>query len=141
MLELAMAKGAKASPAMNPAPPQIRMTLATIGITLWKILSILLLMALRWRLRRTRTALIRYIKPPIPITTKITPFGQLDCHGTSTTMLWSRTPTKLYNAGVSDACAMSSFREVDKPVPSVTTTNSNPASVPPATPVVAKKSL
>jgi hypothetical protein len=32
-----MAKGAKASPAINPAPLQIKMTLATIGITLWKI--------------------------------------------------------------------------------------------------------
>jgi hypothetical protein len=65
----------------------------------------------------------------------------LDCHGTNITMLWSRTPAKLYIAGVSDACAMSSFREVDKPVPSVTTTNSNPTNTPPAAPVVVKKSL
>ena len=59
MVEPAMAKGAKASPAINPAPPQNSMTLATIGITLWKILSILLLMALRWRRLRTRTTSIR----------------------------------------------------------------------------------
>jgi hypothetical protein len=56
-------------------------------------------------------------------------------------MLWNRTLAKLSNTGVSDACAMTSFRELDKPVPSVTTTKSNPTSVAPAAPVIVKKLL
>jgi hypothetical protein len=56
-------------------------------------------------------------------------------------MLWSNTPVKLYKAGVIDARATSNFRDVDKSVPSVTTTNSNPRSVAPAVPVKVKKSL
>jgi len=54
-------------------------------------------------------------------------------------MLWKRTLAKLSNTGVSDACAMTSFQELDKPVPSVTTTNSKPTSVAPAAPVTVKK--
>src|SRR5271157_1824741 len=98
-------------------------------------------MALRSRRRRTRTALVRYIKSPIPNTKKITPHGQSDGHGASTTMPWSSTPAKLYNAGVINARATSIVRDVDKPVLSVTTTNSNPTSVAPADPVKVKKLL
>ena len=71
----------------------------------------------------------------------MTPLGKLECHGTCTTMLWTNTPAKLYKAGVIDARATSNFRDVDKPVPSVTTTNSNPSSVAPADPVKVKKLL
>src|SRR5271157_1299396 len=81
------------------------------------------------------------MKPPIPITRRITPPGQLDGHGTSTTMPWSSTPAKLYNAGVINPRATSSVRDVDKPLLSVTTTNSNPTSVAPADPVKVKKVL
>src|SRR5208337_1569256 len=77
----------------------------------------------------------------IPNTTNITPLGQLDCHGTSMTKLWSSTPVKLSNAGDIDARATSSVRDVDRPVPSVTTTNNNPTSVAPADAVATKKLL
>jgi hypothetical protein len=56
-------------------------------------------------------------------------------------MLWSNTLVKLYKAGVIDARAMSSVRDVDKWVLSVTTTNSSPTSVAPADPVKVKKLL
>jgi len=39
VLEPATAKGAKAAPAVNPAPPEVRMTLALSGTALWKIQS------------------------------------------------------------------------------------------------------
>ncbi len=54
-----MANGAKAAPATNPEPPRIRMTLEPTGTALWKIQSTYPWMALRWRVLRTRTALIR----------------------------------------------------------------------------------
>ena len=79
--------------------------------------------------------------PLIPIATKMAPLGQSDGHGTRATMLWSSTPLKLYNAGVIDARAMSIVRDVGNPLPSVTTTNSNPTSVAPADPVMANKLL
>ena len=56
-------------------------------------------------------------------------------------MLWKSTLPKQYKAGVIEASAISIARDVDKWVPSVTTTNSNPISVAPADPVRAKKLL
>jgi len=71
------------------------------------------------------------VSPPSP---RMIPIGHADDHGTSTAKDRNNTPLKRTSVGVKKPRVPSTMRDVEKPVPTVTATNSNPIRVAAAVP-------
>ena len=67
------------------------------------------------------------------------PIGHADGHGTSTAKERNNTPPKRMSVGVKKPRVPCTIVDVEKPVPTVTATNSNPIRVAAAAPAIIKK--